>query len=70
MYKTKEDLLEALISKKSNINSLQTQICKLRKKKNFDRVMDILYAIEKYNMFHKGEKQWLSHLNLIVIQWT
>ena len=55
MYKTKEDLLNALISGKSNVNSLQSQICKLRKKKNFDRVMDILYAIEKYNMFHKGE---------------
>ena len=55
MYKTKEDLLEALVSGRSNPNSLQTQVCKLRKKKDFDRVMDVLYAIEKFKMFHKGE---------------
>lgn len=56
MYNTKEDLLEALISNKSSVHSLQSQICKKRKAKDFDRVMDILYAIEKYNMFHKGDK--------------
>ena len=55
MYKTKEEALDALKTGKSNIRSLQSQICKLRKKKDIDKLMQFTYAIEHYRMFDLGE---------------
>lgn len=55
MYKTKESALEALNTGKTNIRSLQSQICKWRKKKDIDMVMNFTYAIEHNRMFNKED---------------
>tara|TARA_R110000787_G_scaffold44901_4_gene109800 strand:+ start:1060 stop:1236 length:177 start_codon:yes stop_codon:yes gene_type:complete len=53
MYRRKEEIIEALVSGKSNSHSIRTQISKYRKKKDLLTLLMFQSAIEEYNMFYR-----------------
>lgn len=55
MYRTKDDVLKALILEKTNPHSIRVQMSKYRLKKDLVSLLIFQSAVEEYNMFHKGE---------------
>lgn len=56
MYRSKQDIIDALIEGKTNIHSVRTQASKYRLKKEFATTMMFVEAAEEYKMFYEDIK--------------